>query len=363
MTPQRTGQEHKAGISIARGRLESVGGKNRYLGISPADGNLYSVGLKNGTWVEWRPFIFESFPQQFALAQYEIDAQHTGALEQFESDLFAYALDHVTPDGFVNANARFVISRQSIGHIVLEIARTLKLLQDEGFVHGDLKPSNVLLTETEPQLIDMFLLSVGEISPGWSQYWSAPEQILGKAVQPTTDIYPLGKMLADLLSGHLVGEVKKFRTPPVAGWSGEFDIFFNPSIYIDDSYRRELGTTAPPWQRLIQRCLRFDPQKRLTLDEFIGQLDALLNEHPLPGVIYLPLGGELVAANMVNGESVVGRLLSDEDGRPAANTAFDDGVGTNVYEYEQIRHSTQVHYGVDDDGEQDEDEDSVHDTR
>lgn len=80
-------------------------------------------------------------------------------------------------------------------------------------VHRDLKPSNILITESgEPKLLDFGIsklideetkekntvTNLGVMTPEYA----SPEQIKGESVSTSTDIYSLGVILFELLSGH-----------------------------------------------------------------------------------------------------------------------------------------------------------------
>jgi serine/threonine protein kinase len=115
--------------------------------------------------------------------------------------------------------------RRAVG-IALQVCSALAAAHDVGVIHRDLKPGNVLLTrhngfEDFVRLIDFGVaklnpfvdtISVASTVPGTmvgSPTYMAPEQIRGRPVDPRTDVYGLGVMLYEMLSGRVpfVGEV------------------------------------------------------------------------------------------------------------------------------------------------------------
>lgn len=101
---------------------------------------------------------------------------------------------------------------QAIG-IALEITDALDYAHREGIIHRDLKPGNIMLTDTGTKLMDFgLLLSVDEGTSNARQLTSAgsiigtlehmsPEQIEGLKFDARSDIFSLGTVLFEMLTG------------------------------------------------------------------------------------------------------------------------------------------------------------------
>ena len=92
------------------------------------------------------------------------------------------------------------------------LAEALAHIHERGIVHRDVKPSNVLLDEdAAPRLVDFGIalladgirLTAANEIVGTPAYLS-PEQVRGEIVGPATDVYALGLVLLECLTGEVV---------------------------------------------------------------------------------------------------------------------------------------------------------------
>ncbi len=86
------------------------------------------------------------------------------------------------------------------------LVRALAAVHGAGWVHGDLKPSNVLFRRPDEPLLADFGLArrAGEPWAGGSPGYLSPERLAGAAASPADDVYGLGRVIEDVL--HLLGE-------------------------------------------------------------------------------------------------------------------------------------------------------------
>ena len=114
------------------------------------------------------------------------------------------------PRGDLKARLKTRLSEAQSLHYLGAIARALSVVHAAGFLHRDLKPPNVMLRDNDDiVLIDFGLAydvshSLRSTHTGvlrGSPFYMSPEQALGEELSPRADLYSLGVMLYEMLTG------------------------------------------------------------------------------------------------------------------------------------------------------------------
>jgi serine/threonine-protein kinase len=110
----------------------------------------------------------------------------------------------------VDAWANSGVSRTAVLNLFIKVCEAVDYAHRHMVIHRDLKPANILVTRTgEPKLLDFGVASLldddeesgGAAGQGLTLSYASPEQIRGTGLSAATDVYSLGVLLYELLSG------------------------------------------------------------------------------------------------------------------------------------------------------------------
>jgi serine/threonine protein kinase len=161
-------------------------------------------------------------------------------------------------------------------HLLLPIARALQFSHQQGIIHRDVKPSNILITLSgEPMLSDFGIARILESEGGTNltgtgvgigtPEYMAPEQWVGKT-SPQSDLYSLGVVLYEMVTGR---KPYTADTPAAILLKQANDPLPRPRQFTPD-----LPASV---EKIILKALAKNPENRYqNMGEFITAMESLL---------------------------------------------------------------------------------------
>src|SRR5919201_4870724 len=165
------------------------------------------------------------------------------------------------------------LSASEVVSIARQVCLALSVAHAKGLIHRDVKPQNIMIdTAGNARLTDFGVvkalsgpsLTQSGMTFGTAAYLS-PEQATGAPISPASDIYALGCVMYETLSG----------TPPFAGDNPAVVAY--KQVWEHPRALHDLVPEVPPsLEGVVMRCLNKDPNRRYTTtDELLAELDRL----------------------------------------------------------------------------------------
>jgi serine/threonine-protein kinase len=203
--------------------------------------------------------------------------------------------------------------------LTVQILRAARFAHRRGVIHRDFKPQNVIVDDEGRAKVTDFgiaragasdMTQTGSIM-GTAQYLS-PEQAQGHAVNARSDLYSIGIILYELLTGRVpfeadsavtiaLKQVNEAPAPPRQ---------INPAV-------------TPELEAVVLRALMKDPRERFAdADEFIAALEAAASRTPSPAAI---AAAEAAAAALPGAAALGAGLIAPPAGPPPPLTGVYPG--------------------------------------
>jgi serine/threonine protein kinase len=171
-------------------------------------------------------------------------------------------------DAMLGRNGRFSATR--VGRILGQLCEVLQAAHDQGIIHRDLKPANLMVIDADTPRERIKVMDFGLAKPIESHEWRkvtdtnvdfavgtpgyiCPEQVRGEPIDHRGDLYSVGVILYELLTGRL----------PFPGPSS-MDMMLAHATEPPPAFA-ELGLTGwvpPEVEELVLECLAKEPDQR-----------------------------------------------------------------------------------------------------
>jgi serine/threonine protein kinase len=155
---------------------------------------------------------FERFVDEFKLL-YDIDDRAAAEIYDFRvTNHYCYIAMEYFPLGHLGPRITAALPPAVALRHIAEIAHALSIIHTAGIVHRDLKPGNIMLREDGTvALIDFGISHSAHVNTppaddaaqqiAGTPYYMSPEQARGAATDERTDLYALGVILYQMLTG------------------------------------------------------------------------------------------------------------------------------------------------------------------
>lgn len=152
--------------------------------------------------------------------------------------------------------------------IFLKVCSAVQHAHRNLIVHRDLKPGNILVTpEGEPKLLDFGIAKVVDENdertqltiPIMTRQYAAPEQVKGKRITTSCDIYALGLILYEMLTGERPYDLKDKPVDEVERIVCTIDPPPPSSLASENTTRHTLRGDL---DRIVMMALRKEPERR-----------------------------------------------------------------------------------------------------
>ena len=143
--------------------------------------------------------------------------------------------------------------------IIYKCAKALHYAHGRGVIHRDIKPSNIMLTiDNDVRIIDFGIAIVNdsEVSRiegiAGSPSYMSPEQVQSEELTPRSDLYSLGAVMYELLTGH-----RSFRADNLSKLLHQI-VYATPAPI--HTFRNDLPEEL---EQVVMTTLQKDPSKRM----------------------------------------------------------------------------------------------------
>lgn len=166
--------------------------------------------------------------------------------------------------------------------LFLKVCAAVAYLHSNLVVHRDLKPGNILVTlKGEPKLLDFGIAKIMDISADatvtivqmLTPDYASPEQVMGTPIGTSSDIYSLGAVLYELLTGQKPHQFEDTTPGAVMATIAQRDVT-RPS-------KLAPGLDADV-EAVLMKALRKEPSERYrTVEQMADDLEAYLDSRPI----------------------------------------------------------------------------------
>ncbi|HUS29273.1 MAG TPA: hypothetical protein VMZ53_12215 [Kofleriaceae bacterium] len=178
----------------------------------------------------------------------------------------------------------YEVPRATVLRILAGVAELAGELHRRGIVHGDLTPSNVILDGARPTSADALHIESGQIAAAATFEWAAPEQVVGRPLDPRADVYAIGRMMCELVGAVPFGEKIEYVVPTGGTKAKTVQLLKTDGVFIDAAALGVNREWQARWQDALGKLVAYDRERRVDSGVAAAQLlGELVEKFPPPG--------------------------------------------------------------------------------
>ena len=195
------------------------------------------------------------FTREFAAVK---NLNHPGVVKVYEQGPGYFTMEYVAGEGLLDKKESDVSQIFEIG---IDITRVLEYIHRQGVIHRDLKPENIKITPMgKVKILDFGfatghevanLISSGQYNIAGTLNYMAPEVIKGFQVDPRADLYSLGIIFYELVTGRLPFKSSDILTTVLR----QVEMPANPPSQLNPKI-------TPGFEAIIMKLITKSPAKR-----------------------------------------------------------------------------------------------------
>ncbi len=202
-------------------------------------------------------------------------------------------VDGVRIDEYCDANQLDIVHRL---RLFVKVCEAVQAAHRGLIAHLDIKPSNILVTaEGEPKLLDFGTAKVVDLATGdptttqaMTPGYASPEQLRGEPVSTSCDLYSLGVVLYELLTGASPFGDRQSLVAMLDRATGKNPLVLSGAVTEEAASRRGLtqtrlqGTIRGDLTSIVLKAMADEPRRRyLTPLDLAADLDRYLEGRPV----------------------------------------------------------------------------------
>jgi len=199
-------------------RLLGIGGMGRvYKGVHPTIGSRVAIKVLSRECTDRRELVDRFFAEAKAvnLIRHEsiVNVLDLATLPDGRPYIIMEYLDGAPLASIIEHSiaTRTPLPLGGLARLAVEVLDALNAAHAKGIVHRDLKPDNIFVTPSgRPKVLDFGIAKLNDMSTGsatrtgsllGTPHYMSPEQAAGKAVEHRADIYAMGVILFECVTG------------------------------------------------------------------------------------------------------------------------------------------------------------------